>query len=400
MPVIQDHAQRALEHIAHLAGSIGPRPSARAGERQAAEYASDVLMLAGLRPRIETFGCGRSTYDPYALAFATGLLGAAIYIAAFNQAGALIAAALNALGAWMFFRETELQSHLGRRLLPQGTSQNVLSVSKPAGEAAPRRRVVVYGHLDTHRTPIFYSSPAWVRAFAWLVGASFAGLLVNMVMFLIGFAVDQSPWPPLGVLTTAALLFGFIMCVHAELTPFSPGANDNASGCATALTLGERLGHEPLDRTEVWIVANGCEENGAYGIGAFLDAHGDELRDAYFISLDMVGIGAPMLLLREGLLLPSRPDDELLRLARETARAHPGLLGGEHRGGAYTDTGLVARRGYRGLTIDAITPPGHPSAAAMGHWHRMSDTPEHIELDSLRRAHDFVWALLKRIDAS
>ena len=42
----------------------------------------------------------------------------------------------------------------------------------------------------------------------------------------------------------------------------------------------------------------------------------------------------------------------------------------------------------------------HLAAAAMGHWHRMTDTPEHIELDSLRRAHDFVWALLKHIDAS
>lgn len=138
MPSAQDYAQRAHEHIVYLASRIGPRPSARDGEKQAAEYASDVLMLAGLRPRIETFTGGRSTYDPYALAFATGLLGTAIYIAAFDRIGALVAAVLSALGAWMFFREAELQSHLGRCLLPQGQSQNVVSIAKPVGDA--RRR--------------------------------------------------------------------------------------------------------------------------------------------------------------------------------------------------------------------------------------------------------------------
>lgn len=391
------HAERAYAHIHHFAEVIGPRPSTRAGERQAAEYFAQVLQAAGLPARLEAFESGRSTYRPFALAFATGLLGVVVYQLMPTGWAAALALALNALGAWAFFREAELSEHWGRRLLPRGASQNAIGVAAPHGER--RRRVVVYGHLDTHRTPIFYSHPLWLRAFSTLVGACFLGLAVNALNFAWAWA---SGGPPVGVLTGLTVgfqVFGLVMCLHADLTPFSPGANDNASGAASALALGERLAREPLPHTEVWIVGNGCEELGAYGIRALLAAHAEALRDADLIALDMVGIGAPTLLTREGLLLSSYPDARLLALARQVSAAHPGLLGPEHTGGAYTDTGLVSRRGFRGLTVDTQIPAGHPAAARMGHWHQLSDRLANIDPECLARTHAFVWALLAALDA-
>ncbi len=394
--VDQRHAQRALEHIRYLTETIGPRPSTREGERRAAEYAAEVWRRAGLEPRLESFMSGRSTYRPYAVAFGAGLTGALIHALSRSRLGAALAAGLNAAGAWAFAREAELQDHWARRLLPRGPSQNVVAIIPPTGEA--RRRVVLYGHLDTHRTPIFYSHPLWLRAFSSLVGASFAGLVLQAIGYGWAALSRRDPPKPLSLAATGLQLFGLTMTLHADRTPWTPGANDNASGAASVLALGERLADAPLRHTEVWVVANGCEELGAYGIRALLDAHAPELRDADLIALDMVGIGAPTLLLREGLLLPSRPDPQLLSLAREVAAQHPGLIGGEHEGGAYTDTGMVSRRGFRGLTIDSQIPPGHPSAAAMGHWHQLSDTIDKIEPACLARTHAFVWALLREVD--
>lgn len=391
------YARRALEHVHHLAGTIGPRPSTGEGERRAAEYAVAVWRAAGLTPRLEPFMGARSTYRPYAVAFATGLAGTLLHAVGRSRASALVGAALNAAGAWAFAREAELQDHWARRLLPKGPSQNVVAVV-PAAET-PRRRVVLYGHLDTHRTPVFYSSPAWLRAFSTLVGASFAGLAVNALAFAAEGTAGRRPPRLITAAATGFQLFGLAMTLHADRTPYSPGANDNASGVASVLALGERLAREPLRHTEVWLAADGCEELGAYGVRALLEAHADTLRDADWIALDMVGIGAPALLAREGLLLPSRPDPGLLALAREVAARHPGLIAGEHAHGAYTDTGMVTRRGRRGLTIDSQLPPGHPAAPAMGYWHQMADTVDKIELPCLARTHAFVWALLHALDA-
>lgn len=396
LAVARQHAQRALEHIRYLSETIGARPSTGEGERRAADYAADVWQMVGLDVAVEPFMSGRSTYRPYAVAFGTGLLGMLAQRMHPSRATAWAAALLNAAGAWAFAREAELRPHWARRLLPRGPSQNI--VARIAARGERRHTIVLYGHLDTHRTPVFYSHPLWLRAFSSLVGACFAGLLVNAARYGWAALRGTQPQALVGAVAGGLQVFGLGMCIHADLTPYSPGANDNASGAGSVLALGERLVREPLEHTEVWVVANGCEELGAYGSAALLDAHAPELHDAALVSLDMVGIGEPTVSIREGLLLPSYPDPQLLALVRRTAVAHPGLLAGEHGGGAYTDTGMVTRRGFRGITIDSQVPADQPAARAMGYWHQMSDTPDKLDAECLARTHAFVWALLHMHD--
>ncbi|MBA3943504.1 MAG: M28 family peptidase [Herpetosiphonaceae bacterium] len=397
MIIARSYADRALEHIRYLTETIGPRPSTQEGERLGAEYAAAVLEQAGLVVQVEGFMSGRSTYRPYALAFGTGLMGSLIHALWPTRTTALAAALLNGAGAWAFACEAELRPHWARRLLPAGPSQNVVAIIPPA--ATVRHRVVLYGHLDTHRTPIFYSNAAWVSAFSSLVGASFAGLIASSINDGWAALRGRKPLQLPNMIAAGLQFFGLTMSLHGDRTPYTPGANDNASGASSALALGERLAQQPLQHTEVWIVANGCEELGAYGIGALLTGHTAALQDADLISLDMVGIGAPTLLLREGLLLPSHPDQSLLERARAVAAAHPGLLAGEHKGGAYTDTGIVTRRGFRGLTIDTQIAADDPAAAGMGHWHQLSDTADKIDVNCLARTHAFVWEFLQATDA-
>ncbi len=387
-----DYSQIALNHIRHLAETIGPRGSTTPQERQAAEYARDVLQRLGINARLEPFCSARSTYRPFVMAFGVALLGGLLYAVTRHPAAALLAAALNALSAWGMFAELDFSDNWLRRLLPTGPSQNVVGVV-PAREET-RRRVVLLGHVDTHRTPIFYSSPTWHKLFIALVGGTFVSLIVGAVAYAL-LALSGWGWLHwVAGLAAAAQLFGLVMCVHADMTPFGPGANDNASGAATGLALAECLTREPLRYTEVWPVVNGCEELGCYGAAALVEAHGDELRDAYFIALDQVGAGDPGFLSRDGLLRKYPIDPELLTIARQVAGGRPDLRAFEHPGIAYTDTAILLKRGFHAFTIDAL-PRGEAGAL---HWHQLSDTVDKIELDCLRRVHEFAWEMLQRLD--
>lgn len=400
-------AQRASEHTRYLSLEIGPRPSTGAGEHAAAEYAAGVMRQIGLADvRLEEFWSGRSTYRPFLLAFCVALIGNIAFAFEPNRRRSLLAALLNAGAAWGFAREGELKNNWMRRVLPRGRSQNVVGLVAPRHEV--RRRVVVYGHIDSHRTPLFYSSPRWLGAFSRLITLGFSSLVMGAAAHALASAQNERAWQQTGLvkwLRGINLIGGVLQGVaialntQADTTPYTPGANDNASGAASVLSLAERVAQSPLRHTEVWFVNNGCEELGCYGIGALLDAHGSTLKDAFFLNFDMVGIGAPALLTREGLIRPSHPDPDLLSLANAVATAHPGLISGAHPGGAYTDTGLVTSRGFRGLTIDSQIPPDHAAAAHMGYWHQTEDTFDKIELSCLARTHEFGWQLLQHIDA-
>jgi hypothetical protein len=386
------HAALALQHIHHLAETIGPRGSTTPEECRAAEYARDVLQRLGIDARLERFQSGRSTYRPFVLAFGVALLGALLCAITRHPIVALLAAVLNGLGAWGMFAELDFTDNWMRRVLPTAPSQNALGVVPPDGET--RRRVVLLGHVDTHRTPIFYSSTVWHRLFVALVGGTFVSLVVGapVCALLALFGWTWLRW--VIALLAAVQLFGLAMCLHADLTPFGPGANDNGSGAASVLALGERLAREPLRHTEVWLVADGCEELGCYGAAALVEAHADELRDACFIALDIVGAGDPAFLASDGLLRKYPVDPELLDIARRIAAERPELRAFEHVGLAYTDAAVVLKRGFRGFTIDAL-PRDEPGGS---HWHQMTDTVDKIEPDCLRRVHEFAWEMLQRLD--
>lgn len=56
-----------MNHIRHLAETIGPRGSTTPSEAQAAQYTTHVLRESGVEPTIEAFESARSAWYPYAL---------------------------------------------------------------------------------------------------------------------------------------------------------------------------------------------------------------------------------------------------------------------------------------------------------------------------------------------
>lgn len=399
----QHYADRAFQHIVHLSHVIGPRPSTGVGERDAAAYVAQVLRDVGVGDvRVEAFTAPRSTYAPYRRCFAAALIGTCVAHMRTRRSGALLGAVLNGLAAYGFFAEADLAPSWVRCGLPQASSQNVVGMV-PAAEVA-RQRLVIYGHLDTHRTPIFYRSARWLQVFSLLLGAGFISMATNTLLYAVRVLCALPPpgWGRMSgyarAMATLLQFGGFALTLHADQTPFTCGANDNASGVASVLALAERLVRAPLRFTDVWIVGTGCEEIGAYGIAALLDRHYGALEGAALIDFDMVGIGDPAYISSQGLLRRRSADGQLLASARATAAAHAALGVWEHVSTAFDDSYMVARRGFRGMTIDAEGRPGSFGAAEQKHWHRLSDTHDKMSCDTLGRVHAFAWQLLHHVD--
>ena len=389
------YTHKTVEHVRFLSEEIGGRGSCTPGERRAAEYVAAQVRALGLQQvRLEPYRGAPSTYRPYALAFAAALVGTlAVWILAdrWVMAGAAL---LSGLGAWGMLAETDFAANWQRWLLPRAGSQNAVGILAPAGEV--RQRAVLCAHLDTHRTPIFYSSRAWHTLFGLLVGGAFVSMAVGAVAYALGAALGWTWVRWIGLGAAAIQAFALSLCLHADRTPFSPGANDDASGVGVILALAERLLVDPLAHTEVWLAFTGCEEAASYGIAAFLEAHAAELGDeAVYIILDQVGLGRPLYLTSDGLILKRKTHPQALALARRASAALPELDVCEHVGIAYTDAAVATKRGLIALTVDALPPSG--SGEAM-HWHQMSDTLAHVDPQALADAHAFTWQVLQEID--
>ncbi|HZD57871.1 MAG TPA: M28 family peptidase [Anaerolineales bacterium] len=395
MSKIDAYTQHALDHIRYLSEDIGGRGSCTPKERAAAEYTAEQMRtLKAQNVRLEPYRGAPSTYRPYALAFAAGLLGALLAWIFQARWALILGALLNALGAWGMLAETDFANNWTRWPVPKAPSQNAVGVIPPQGQV--RQRAVLCAHVDTHRTPIFYSSKSWQTLFSLLVGSALFSMVISTLVYALGgtFGWSWARW--IGLAAALMEAFALVMSLHADFTPFSPGANDNASGVGVILGLAERLKEEPLANTEIWLVFTGCEEAAAYGMSAFLDRHATELgEEAVYIIIDQVGKGRIEYLTADGLIIKRATHPQALRLAREAAATLPDLQTAEQVGIAYTDAAVATKRGLIALTLVAVPPPGSSESI---HWHQVSDTSDAIDLKCLINVHTYAWQLLQILD--
>lgn len=385
-------AERALHHTRHLAEVIGPRPPATDRERAAALYVVDTLHGLGLDPRVEPCETLRNIYTAHALSFTAATAGS--FLAAVGGPRlALLGAWLNGLALWSVAGEFSFDPNPASALAPHGTSQNVWTVIPARG--ARRQRLILVGHLDSHVSPIFFSSPAWIAFFNRFFSIAFASLAASTVLAgLAGRRVGTWPRGLLG-LSAAAQGLAASLAWHAASAPVSTGANDNAAAVGTVLALGERLRAEPLDHTEVWLLASGAEEVGCYGMRAFLDRHSATLDPAttFFLDFELPGLGDVVVTTQEGMLKNYPYDPTLLALARVVGEAHP-ELGLRLRPGptAYSEMGVIVKRGFRGLVVGAEPRQGST------YWHTPEDTFDKIEGAALERIQRFAWTFMQLLD--
>jgi hypothetical protein len=388
----RERVEEWLSHVKALAEGIGPRGPTREGERRGAEYARDQLSRAGLAPRWESFKSARSIFHPH-------LLGGCIVLASFllllvgGRAGAAAAGILTVVVIVCELRELGFQPNLFRLLVPKGESQNVHAVIPPRG--AHVRDLVLVGHVDTQRTPLVFRSRRWVAAFDKFTMAAFAGFLWMAVDCGLAAAFAW-PWTlPAAAPAAACAALLAALCIQAEATPFTAGANDNASAVGLVLALARRFAEEPLESTRVWAVVTGCEEVQHYGMIDFYRRHRAALTAPRAIVFELVGCAGPSWSEREGIIVPFRSDPGLRRIAEQLSADHPEWGAYPSRlSGGNTEMADAARSRVPAIALAGLTREG-----VMPYWHQRADTADKMDPEVMRRTWEMAEALIRALDA-
>lgn len=318
-----------------------------------------------------------------------------------------VGAALVLVAAISAYGDLTGRFFLFRRLTAKRASQNVVSTeggekpgvlvllahhdaARTAGLFRPRavrRRARIGAFI---RRPFGLAEPFYLAVIA-VLGCSLARLLVP----------DSTLLGAIQLIPTAFLIASVPLLLDIVFGQVVPGANDNASGVATALRLAKRYG-ERLEHFDLWCVFPGAEEAQALGMREWLRRHRDELDRAgtVLIDIDTVGAGTVRYARREGLIFPVAYDAGVLRLCAEIAREEAVELEEPQRAArSYvartTGDGAAARaKGLRAVSVSCLNELGY-----VERYHAPGDTPERIEQNALDDAYAFCCELIERIDA-
>jgi hypothetical protein len=395
-PTPADFALRALSHIQIVARN--GRGSATAAEKAAAEYVIRQLNSLGIHEvKVQSFSGERSLWLFVALAFGLSLVGHAAYWLLRKPLGALPALVITCLFfgfsgylTWCKFTNTDYPLS---RALPRAPSQNVIAVLPPAQSVT--RQLVLMAHLDSHRAVFWFASDFLLRLFTPIAIAAIFGIYLAIPVYVFAALTGWPVFSWLGLLLALLHFIAWFTGVTADLGQYSPGANDNASAVGTVLALAERLKAQPLENTEIWLAFTGCEETSGDGIKALIDEYGSALKRALFLDFEMVGIGDAVSYLRqEGNIRPLTIPPQTEAFIKEAGQKY-GLKDAEAPlVGAATECSILWKYGFSAVCLIAH----RTGSSFLPQWHRLTDTPDHIELSSLERVHRLGWEVLRRFD--
>jgi len=397
-PAERESAAAMLADVEALCAFEGRRPGSDA-ERRAANH---------LASRLRELGCAAGIEATYVhpqwplVVAAHCLLGFAASLIAVPLPAVGFAAALLLAASLYFDLNTRL--YLLRTLFFRRGSQNV--VSRGARPDAPARLLLV-AHYDAGRTGSLYGPGGFGRAAAFVrrLGLnperlpfwSLALLVPILGARLAGF--DSPVTGAVQLLPTLTLLAAAFALADIQLSPTSPGANDNASGVAVALALAAELRRRPPRNLDVWLVLTGGGETLGEGMRAFLRRHRRELdrETTFLLVLDSLGRGELRYVASEGPAVPYAADGRLLELASTLGAPAEGADGprAEPLHTATVSDALPAH--LRGLPALALTTREQGASAPANH-HLPTDTPEGLDARALVRARDFALSLIGALD--
>ena len=390
-PTEQQPAQRIMDHIYNLAVDIGPRGSTTDGERMGAEYCRTEMERLGLQPVVEGFTAAKSNFDPH-------LLGSLLFLAAFiiypmnGRLTAFLGFFIAAAALVCELLELGFINNPFRWVVPKGKSQNVIGVIPPRSEH--RQDLILIGHIDTQHTPLIFSTRRWVETYKNFTTVAFVLFSLQVLLYFAGTITGWSwVWPVSSLAALAAVLLG-AMCLQADLTPYTAGANDNASAVGMVLTLSEQLKANPLEHTRVFSVCTGCEEVQHYGAIDFFQRHRGEMLKPRGLVFELLGCAGPAYLEREGIIVPFKPDPGMVQVVKDiSAQGFGGQVYPVSISGGNSELADCVRYKVPAVTFFGLKPDGEAP-----YWHQAADTADKIDPAVLRDTYALVWKVIRCLD--
>jgi hypothetical protein len=371
-------------------------------ERRAANRLAERLRAMGRRAEVEPIYVHPQFGLIYAAHCALGVAGSLVAAAA-----PVVGFALVLLAATSMYLDLNARFYLLRRLFFRRASQNV--VSRGARPSAPARLLLV-AHVDAAKTGAAYSernARRIARVASWLPFPFSSSRLVFWslavlvpVLAVRAAGLDSTVISVVQLPPTLILLVAVFALVDIELSSIVPGANDNASGVATVLSLAEELEADPPANLDVWVVLTGAEESMTEGMRAFLRTRRRTLdpRSTYVVNLAALGRGDVRFETAAGPAITYELRSRLTELCEAIAAADAEeanrFRAAPLRHG-FTSDGLRARlAGCPATTLVCL----EPGAALPANYHLPSDRPESLDPEAIDRAHDFASELIRQLD--
>jgi peptidase M28-like protein len=321
------------------------------------------VVAAHLRGLGYTVSVQQFTFAPSSLRafplFGAGLGGLALILLPFLGSTVLPSWAALALWAAGLLALVVVAAGVGLGWVPLGEGlREDANLIATRGSIRPRRWLVA--HLDTKAQG---HSMAGRLVAIWAVGVAIAGL--TLLAFLRLSGALGSAW--LGSGAAVALLAGFL-AGRGRLRVSSPGARDNGSGVAAALTAAAATSDPHLG-----ILITGAEEFGLVGARVFAQLS-TELHQAEFVNLDTLDQEGKLYLVSHNargahLAQALRPQLAGLGLAIKPRRLPLGI---------FVDSGPLAR------VAPAIT-IGRLTWRTLRRIHTPADTSDDLSLDTAER---------------
>ena len=343
---------------------------------------------------MESFSCWKSDLTAIILLY---LLAIASYVL-FRYSYTL--SLLVSAAVFLLFLVETLSWAVVSKLLPRSNASNVMARVRPTDKRL--RRVVLTANYDSARSSPL-GRPLLARAYRVLYLISFISITLIVVLGVVGLLASLTKvdsrsiymlWLATIPFPSYLLLFLLVMLTGEIRGDYTAGANDNASGLGVMLSVISSIADNPLEHTDVWAVATGRGSAGGRGMVALLHRHHRQLKDAFIINIDHVGLGKTRIITREGVMLGFRCSWKLRRLARGAADKSKGLDVGKGKCRVKKSDAMVARaRGYRSMTIGGLAGGTYPG------WKNADDTNDSIDRESLDHSVRLLHLLLDEIDA-
>ena len=386
-----------LELIRRLCSFEGRRPGTDA-ERRAANDLADRLRSGGRRVDVEPTYVHPQWALVHALHCTLAIAGGLVALQS-----PPIGFAIVLVTAVSMYLDLNGRFYVLRRLFFRRGSQNV--IARGARADAPAR-VILCAHYDAARTGRAFdeSSKAFAarvqRAIPLPIGP-FRILFWSVALLLPVIGARMAGYEGalvsiLQLLPTLVLMLGVFLLVDISLSGTSSGADDNASGVATAISIAEELEADPPANLDVWVLLTGGEECLQEGMRSFLRSNRDRLdRDStYFVCLDAVGVGDVRFEAAAGWVVTFPMDGHLTDLCEAIATTDGDRPRARPLRDGYGGDGVLARaRRYRATTVTCLPPEGY-TPAQRTHL----DVPDRIDPEALDRAHDFALDLVRLLD--
>ncbi len=151
-----------------------------------------------------------------------------------------------------------------------------------------------------------------------------------------------------------------------------------------------RLGDIDLTSHEVWFVLTGAGEAGNAGIRDFIESYRSELRGAYFINLECLGVGRQSLLIDEAADHGAvHPDRRLVNIFGQVSQDINRPVALERMPWRASDASIALEQGCRAVTLCGVA-GGVPANAQ---W--TGDSPEKLDTNAIEDAVDMVVEVIK-----